>query len=213
MKTKCISLLPSSHLYFTSVVHCRRPCLFIPLIASLPCVLGNVQSNPFAPHGPCSWFLGRYPRWTPLKLVYIFSNPTFFFLSRLFTSAGDFTIYHTYPDFIAFPCINQLSISPLPLYQCITSDPRPTIQPPFPFHQVIFLFLVCISDYSIGTRVVVYWRFITVFLRYLAFKFLSSNGHVCYWWLLLPASPVNNLTPILIPSPSFSRPLSLLPFC
>lgn len=120
--------------------------------------------------------------------MYIFSNPTFFFLSRLFTSAGDFTIYHTYPDFIAFPCINQLSISPLPLYQCITPNPRPTIQPPFPFHQVIFLFLVCISDYSIGTRVVVHWRFITVFLRYLAFKFLSSNGHVCYWWLLHPAS-------------------------
>lgn len=84
MKTKRISLLPSSQLYFTSVVLCWRLCLFILPIASLPCVLGNVQSIPFAPHGPCSWFLGRYPRWNPLKLVYIFSNPTFFSLASLF---------------------------------------------------------------------------------------------------------------------------------
>lgn len=34
---------------------------------------------------------------------------------------------------------------------------------------------------------------------------ISSNGLVCYWWFLCPASPVNNLTLILIPSlsPSF----------
>ena len=61
MKTKYLSLLPSSHLYSTSIALCRQSCLFILPIAPLPCVLDNVQNSTLAPHGPCSWFLGRYP--------------------------------------------------------------------------------------------------------------------------------------------------------
>jgi hypothetical protein len=170
MKTKCISLLPSSHLYFTSVTLCWRPCLFILPIASLPCVLDNVQSFSLLPMGPVlgSWdvFLDE----TPLKLVSIFPTHPFFFLSPLhFCERFHYLPY--VPRFYCFSVYQSTIDIPPPLYRCIYPNPRPTIHTLVLFTKSFSCFLCVLVISSMGTRVVLHCLFITVFLRFLVCRF------------------------------------------
>lgn len=93
---------------------------------------------------------------------------------------------------------------PLYHHRCIYPNPRPTIHTLVLFTKSVSCFLCVLVISSIGTRVVVHWLFITVFLWYLACRFhLQMAMYVISGYSVqLPPSTVNDPTPIFIPSPS-----------
>ncbi|KAI0296476.1 hypothetical protein BC826DRAFT_236455 [Russula brevipes] len=178
--------------------------IYPPSYSLFALVLDNVQSYfPSCPHRPCPWSLGII---LDEQLVYIFIySPSETLPLPLFsTPAGEFSILLYVSWFLfSLPCINRVSISPSTLEPMHIPNPRPIISILILFTQVIFLFLVCISDYSIGTRAAVLWFFYGLPLVF-GFRVLSSNGHVCYWWLFCrPPSIIENANPYFTPSPSF----------
>jgi len=70
----------------------------------------------------------------------------------------------------------------------------------YPFHQVIFLFLVCISDPSIGTRVAVLWFFITIVLGFPACWFLFKWPCMLLWLFVSHLSSFHLLYVLILKS-------------
>jgi hypothetical protein len=99
-------------------------------------------------------------------------------------------------------------------------NPRPIVSISILFTQVIFLFLVCTSDFLyIGTRVAVLWfLFLAVSLWYVACTFFfPSDCHVCYWRLSFPTLSypysVTMRTPVLTTTSTHPSRLSLTITC
>jgi hypothetical protein len=183
---------------FPTVVHPsarrRQPCLFIlPFIGFLPPVLGNSQG--YFPLPPWTVFLvpGTLSSMIPAQVsIYFLLSELFFPPSRPLHTGGDFSIYYTYqfyPVSVYQPSIDILSITE-PIQGV---KPRPIVSILILFTKLFFLFLVCTSDFSIGTRVAVLWLFFAVSLRYLAcmFYFLQMAMYLLAVIVsLLPLLPV-----------------------
>jgi len=150
MKTQCPSFLPSSHLYSTSVGR-RRPTLLIypPFYCLLAFCLGQLTGLFLVSHhGSCSWFLGRFPQWSQLKLVYILFQPDS--LSRLFTWRGLHLLY--VPWFYSFSVYQPIYRYPfLSPNQCIAPNPRPIVSILILFTKLFSCFL-CVSVISLLGR-------------------------------------------------------------
>jgi hypothetical protein len=162
-----------------SILYIGRPVVgnaayLSPSIAFLPSVLGNSQVIFHCP----PWAVFLVPGMSSqFKLLYIL--PAEPFLLPLHVGGGGLHYYYTCPDFIPFPCINHLSIS--------TSIPEPVHSPQSPsyrsililFTKLFSLFLVCISDFFIGTTVAVLWLFLCGFPPVFGSHVLfSSDGHI-----------------------------------